>query len=456
MQCARAEQASEKLEKRGVPHGIIAPGYQESKAFSVHVVSKDTLIRRYDKIKQPPDFCIIDEAHLALERYTEIFDRYPETKFLGTTATPERLDGRGLSEIYETLVLGPSIKKLIENNYLSSFRYFWPPLAGLETVHRRGTEYVADELEDLLQKRKIYGDAVKHYRTHADRKPCLVFCRSIGSARETASHFSDAGYKFECIDGTMTPKQRSALIQGLKDGRLDGLTSCELVTYGLDIPRVECVIMLRPTQSKTLFFQMIGRGLRPWAGKQDCIILDHVNNIAFHGHPLEEIEWRFGGKEKRKGGKPELKKEQLKLCPEIQYLYCTKDTCEGCPHNKSGRGKRELDLVDSELKEIDKPVKMAFRVPEERREIEDLIANAVLDFGNGSDRRIMCEVVTRLLQISKMIGRKPLWVYRVLTPDRLTVNVTVLHEIARQKKYAPGWVYFQQNRLAAEARKAKK
>ena len=184
------QQASDQLAEIGVNHGIIAAGYNESRAYNVHVVSSNTLIRRWNKIKNHPRFMIIDESHLFFHRQKEIKERFPDTKILGVTATPERLDGLGLNEIYETLIEGPDLKTLIELGFLSPFRYFCPPLEGLDKIHRKGTEYNPDELSELLQKRQIYGDAIRHYRTYADQKPAIVYCRSVNAASETAARFS--------------------------------------------------------------------------------------------------------------------------------------------------------------------------------------------------------------------------------------------------------------------------
>jgi len=136
------KQASDHLAKHKVPHGLISAQSRESRAYKVHVVSKDTLIRRYDKIKNWPDLMIMDEAHLYLDRQIEIASHLPEhTKIIGYTATPERLDGRGLSTasggLYDEIVYGPSIAELIEMGYLSNMRYFCPPMEGLEELHRR-------------------------------------------------------------------------------------------------------------------------------------------------------------------------------------------------------------------------------------------------------------------------------------------------------------------------------
>jgi superfamily II DNA or RNA helicase len=444
------QQASNSLRSIGVSHGRIAAGVAESLAYKVHVVSKDTLIRRYDKIKRPPDLIIPDEAHLALERYIEIAEKFPDSKFLGTTATPERLDGRGLSELYNKLVLGPTIHELIEQGYLTNIRYFSPPIDGLKDVHRRGTDYDPKELEELLKRRRIYGEAISHYRRHADGKPCLVFCRSVQAAAETAQKFNDAGYLFENIDGTMTYGQRKVLIDALKNGQLNGLTSCELVTYGLDVPRVECIVMLRPTLSRALFMQMIGRGLRPFEGKKECVILDHVGNLQEHGHPLAPYEWKFFGTEKRKKKKRE-NEAIVKLCPEIDFLYCEKRSCIGCEHNKSGRKKRDLEQIDGELTETEAPVKLNARPFEERREFQDKIGKIVDDFKGGeSEGLILTGPIGELLRIAKALGRKPMWAYHQLSRDRVSINVPLLHEIARQKKYKSGWAHYQAKNLRGE------
>jgi superfamily II DNA or RNA helicase len=446
------DQASETLKGIGVPHGRIAVGHEESRAFNTHVVSKDTLIRRYDRIKMKPDFLIVDEAHLAIPRYCEIAERWPDAALLGVTATPERLDGVGLWPLYETLVQGPDIRELIELGFLTPMRYFCPPLKGIESLHKRGMDYDEKELSELFTKRKVYGQAIEHYRRHADGRPALVYCRSIKAAEETAQKFSAAGYHFENVDGTMSHKRRRTLIQALRDGEIQGLTNCEILTFGLDVPRVECVIMLRPTLSTTLYRQIIGRGLRPFPGKTECVILDHVSNLQEHGHPLEPHQWQFYGKEKRPRAK-EASEASLRLCPEIDFMYCDKRSCLGCEHNKTGRKSLVVETVDGKLVEAHAPLELKKRQPEERREYVDRI-NAAVEKCNGL---IHPGAVGDLLAIARELKRNEMWVYWRLSAGMRTVNVPVLSEIARQKGYKPGWVYFRRKdirkRLDREARK---
>jgi superfamily II DNA or RNA helicase len=443
------QQASKHFRKWNVPHGIIAPNSTESRAYKIHVVSKDTLIRRYDKIKNWPDLMIFDEGHIYLDRQKEIISHLPESsKIISLTATPERLDGRGLSEIYEELIEGPSIPWLTERGFLSELKYFSPPIDGLKDLHVRGTEYDEEELEALLERKKIYGELVGHYEKHGKGKPALIFCRSVKQAYQTAERFQNKGFNFHCIEGKMSDKKRKDLIDALTNGTIDGLTNCEIATYGLDIPRVEYGASIRPTLSRALYMQIIGRILRPFEGKEYAMFFDHVNLILEHqdddypGMPLHyvpEITWNFHGTEKRKRKKKEL---NVRLCPYMDFLYCNKPSCVGCPHNPDQKkidARQPMVIIPADLKEIEKPKSLAERPIAERREIQDRIGAAVMDYKTTENPGAIGE----LIKIQEMLGYNILWIYWQVTPeDRLTINYPVLHEIARQKKYKSGWVHF--------------
>jgi superfamily II DNA or RNA helicase len=433
------QQASDTLSLIDVSHGLIAAGIEESLAYDVHVVSKDTLIRRMDKIKRQPDFAIVDEAHLALDRYIQIFEAMPQTKWLGVTATPERLDGRGLSELYQRLVLGPTIYELVQLGYLTDVQYFCPPVAGIEKLSRKGTEYDPDELENLLETRKIYGKSIEHYEKYAKNKSTIIFCRSIKMAEQTAHRFNNAGYEFENIDGKMSYKKIKTLINALSSGEIQGLTSCEIITYGLDVPRVECIIMLRPTMSRTLFFQMIGRGVRIFPGKEKCVILDHVGNYQLHGHPFARYEWNFEGTQKVKR-KRETNIERLKLCPQLDYMYCNKKTCIGCEYNKDGRKQRTIVETNHNLKEVKNPnenQKPSKQIIESKIEIlkQKFISNI-------NDKIIFQGCIKDMIKISELCGYNLLWVYWQLCSDRKTANVPLIYAIAREKGYKHQWAWY--------------
>lgn len=432
-------QASKHLKKYNVPHGIINPKSQESRAFLTHIISKDTLIRRYDRIKNWPNIVIDDECHLNYKFQIELKNILPQqTKILGFSATPERLSGEGLSNIYDTLIQGPPIKELVGMGYLSDCRYFCPPIEGLDKIHRKGTEYDEKELHELLEKRKIYGDAIEHYAHYAHNKAALVYCRSVKAAEEMAHRFCAAGYKFENIDGKMGNKKRTMLIDALKDGSIHGLTSCDLITYGLDVPRVECISMLRPTLSRALFMQMIGRGLRPYPGKKDCVILDHCSNLKEHGHPFADHLWQFTGKHKR-GKLDGVRIETMRLCPKC-FMYYEGSVCTNCGVKREIISTAGLEEIDGRLVEAKKPdiIKLNDRPIDEKNEIMDEIGFLVSDYKTNMD----AGAVGKLLDIADNLGYSPLWVYYKLSQGQYAVNVSLLHEIARQKNYAPGWVHF--------------
>ncbi len=457
------EQASQHFKKWNVPHGIINAVSRESLAFNIHVVSKETLVRRWDKIKRWADLIIVDEAHLNYEFQLELFRRAPlSTKFIGYTATPERLSGEGLSVegggIYNELIEGPCIPWLMEHDFLCDLKYFSPPLDGLENLHYRGIDYDEEELEQLLQRRKIYGQVIDHYIKYAKGKSALIFCRSVKSAYQTAERFRDQGFSFHTVEGKMPHKKLREILSAHKAGQIQGLTSADLVLYGMDIPRVEFGASLRPTRSRALYMQMIGRLLRPFKDektgyvKQYAIWMDHVNMILEHqdenypGIPLHyvpKINWNFHGREKRKC----IKSANILSCPYLDFLYCENPRCSTCEHNpdKSVKDARKpMVVVPAELIEAPHPIPLMDRPPEERREIQDRIGEIAREYNQTPAPGPVGEI----LQIADDLGYSVFWAYHRLNNDsRMAVNVPLLAEIARQKNYKPGWIYFAKQKV---------
>jgi len=451
------KQASAHLLNWGVPHGSISAGVQESRAYKIHIVSSDTLIRRMDKIKNWPDLVIFDECHIMLDRQKMIAERLPaHTKIIGYSATTERADGRGLSELYETLIEGPSIPELTELGYLCNLRYFSPPIEGLETLKRRGTEYDEKDLEDLLNRRKIYGKVIEHYKKYGIGRQALIFCRSVKSAENMAEQFQAHGFKFYNIDGQMTDKYRFSLVDKLNAGEIDGLCGCDVFIYGVDVPRVSYGAMIRPTLSKTIYFQSVGRILRPFPGKKDALFFDHVNNLLEHQEPeypgvpphyVPHIEWNFYGTQKRKKKDKQI---NIRLCPYSDFEYCRRPSCVGCPLNPfkdKPDMRKDMVVIDTELHEKEKPVPLKDRDETDRIKIENNISEQILKYKQGYES----EAVKNMLNIASECGYPPLWVYHKLADkNKRAVNVPLLAEIQRQKNYKPGWIYMQKNKIKAE------
>jgi DNA repair protein RadD len=435
------EQASGKLSSAGVKHGIIAPGYEESTLFNVHVVSKDTLLRRLDSIKTKPRFIIVDEGHLAFDFYRNLLSIYPDAFYLFVTATPERLDGKPLNELAPALVRGPSMRQLIEQRYLAPMEIYSPPIEGLESVKRQGTEYNAIALDEFLAEKKIYGRAVEHYRRLADEKPCIVYCRNLSASKRIAERFTAAGYTFEPIDGSMAKGRRKAILDAVRDGTIDGVTSCELITYGVDVPRVGCISMLRPTMSRALYYQMIGRGLRFEEGKT-LIVLDHVGNTRVHCQdrmPWERVEWNFFGSKQRTKN-PTERENSIRFCPWNDFKACSKLSCLGCPYNQENKPVDDVQEIDGELVPVTRPIPIKQRPQIEQdyyqRKINECSKNAI------TGEIINSEKITELLTVAQETGRQPMWVYWHLCREWHIVCVPLLHEIRRLKGYKPGWVRY--------------
>ena len=489
-------QSSQHFLKWDIAHNFISAGRNESRAYKTHIVSKDTLIRRWNKIKNWPDLIIIDEAHINYKFQMELKKQIPgHTKIIGFSATPERLDGLGLSDIYDTLITGHSIPWFTERGYLSELKYFAPPIEGLENLHRTGTDFDANELDEVLKKNKVYGKAIEHYEkwgtikkqtistpnamTYSNNnynrgKPALFFLRTVKAAYAMAEAFQVKGYKFFCIEGKMKTSERKRLISGLTTGEIDGLTSCEILTYGFDCPRVEYGASLRPTMSRALYFQMVGRILRPYENKEtgykkeEALFFDHVNLISEHydidnpGIPLfklENIDWNFSGKQKRKRLK---KPEVMRQCPYLDYLYCHKQTCNGCsslPQNALNFQKeQEQKIIDIQLEESKKPVKLMDRPFEERREYFDSINEQIGLYVVGlAESKILPGPIDELLKIAKRLGRSSMWVYYTLNEKSCTleekqnkrkaINIPLLHGIAKALDFKPGWVWYKKKEL---------
>jgi superfamily II DNA or RNA helicase len=295
-------QASAELAWAGVPHGIIAAGFPANPDELVQVASVQTLARRRKTLTEV-DLFIIDEAHHARAGlWRKVLDDHPGARLLGVTATPVRLDGRGLGVeaggVFDALVTGPTIPELIADGYLAPTRCFVPQrrldLAGIKS---RAGDYVTSDLAACIDQPEIAGDAVEQYRRHADHQPAIVYCCDVRHAERIAVTFRCAGYRAACVHGGTNVAHRDRLIAGLGNNKLELLTSCDLISEGIDVPCVGAVILLRPTKSLTLYLQQVGRGMRPAAGKDALVVLDHAGNVITHGLPDRDRAWSLSGVE---------------------------------------------------------------------------------------------------------------------------------------------------------------
>jgi DNA repair protein RadD len=295
-----ADQISIALDAFGVPHGRIQPDHPEKPDALIQIAMVVSLERRIARIAEPA-LTVVDEAHHAVSRsWQAIFAHWTKTKKLGVSATPERLDGRGLRECFDTMVVGPSVRELIDRGYLARFRYLAPPMrVDLSRVRSVGGDFHHGELADAMDRSAITGDCIEHYRTHLDGRTAIAFCTTIAHAEHVAAAFRAAGITSASIDGRMNRERRDTLLGGLRSGDLNVLTSCELISEGFDAPAVGGAILLRPTQSLGLYLQQVGRCLRPKPDGTVATICDHVGSVRTHGLPDAERQWSLDAPRRR-------------------------------------------------------------------------------------------------------------------------------------------------------------
>lgn len=347
------DQTSRTMREIGIHHGVIAAGWPVDPLPHVQVVSVQTVVRRTGGLV-PPDVIIVDECHhAAAGTWGKILQAFPKAIRLGFTATPERLDGKGLADAFDCLIRGPEVAWLIEQGFLTQPKYYAPPnQLNLDGLQVRAGDYARDETAAMMDKPSITGDAVAHYQRICPGVPAVAFCASVAHAEHVAQAFAAAGYRAATIDGTLDRQERRQRVRGLADGSLQILTSCEIISEGFDIPVVSAAILLRPTKSLGMHLQQVGRVLRIAPGKERAIILDHVGNCLRHGLAEEEREWSLEGRKKRKKKAGEDDDAPpVRQCPKCYSCHVPAPICPECGHLYEVK-KRELEQKDGELVEL--------------------------------------------------------------------------------------------------------
>ena len=272
------------------------------------------------------DGIVVHNCHHARSAsYVNILNHWPNAKVLGMTATPSRPDGKGLDDIFDRLILGPTMKELIDAGFLSDYEYFAPAVLDMEGVKVKAGEYNTEQTLERVDRKTITGSAVEHYRKYANHMPAIASCVSIAHSEHVAQEFRDAGYKALAVNSTMDALDVQRAIGGLRDGSIEILTQCEMLGEGVDVPAATCLIGLRPTASLVIFLQHVGRVLRKSPGKDKAIILDHVGNWSRFGLPDDDREWTLEGKPK---GVKDISK--YKRCPDCLHPVLT--SARVCPH----------------------------------------------------------------------------------------------------------------------------
>jgi len=361
------EQVSDTLDNFNVFHSYVAASEFYSAQGNVHVSSVFTLARRLDVVPIPK-YAICDEAHHCIKGSTwhkciEYWAQAdPSLRLIGVTATPERLSGEGLGEVFDEMIVGPGTAELMRDGYLCKYKIF-APKRQLDTSKLRtlGGEYRKDEAENLVNRPSITGDAVAHYRKYLNGAPAIAFCVSRKHAAQVAEDFQAAGFRAASIDGTMKKPARSQMVKDFGNGQLNVMTSCQLINEGFDVPGMHGAILLNPTQSLAKYLQECGRTFRIAPGKEVAYLLDHVGNSARHGMPCDEREWSLHSK-KRKGGKRDPDDIAIRQCANCGAVSsASAKCCDECGEIFPVRP-RTIREIEGELEEVKKVKQKAARM----------------------------------------------------------------------------------------------
>lgn len=360
--------------------------------FYCQVGMVQTICRRLDKIP-PPALIITDENHHSLAAsYRKIYEYFPHARRIGVTATPVRLDGSGLADVNDKLVIGVNAKWLIENHFLAPYDYYAPSLVDLTGVKISKGEFAVGDVEQLMIRKAVFGSVIEYYRKLADGKQAICYCTSIKHSLEMAKQFNDAGIDAAHLDGETPKPERERIVEAFREGRIDILCNVDLISEGFDVPDCECAILLRPTQSLTLYIQQSMRCMRYKPGKR-AIIIDHVGNYARFGLPDQDREWTLEGK-KRRGRQDNDESLNVRQCPQCFCTFASLDD--------SGKPVRICPQCGFEF-----PKKKRQEIEQEQDAEIVKIEGFTLDLQTPDD----CVSYKELLQYAKKRGYKPGWAY---------------------------------------------
>jgi superfamily II DNA or RNA helicase len=357
----------------GIPHGIVAAGFAGAVLQPVQICSVQTLANRHARMRRPK-LIVWDECHhVAAASWAKIHEAYPDAIHIGLSATPERLDGTGLGTWFKNIILGPSVSSLIDDGFLAPYRLFAPSRPDLGGVHTRMGDFVRSEAAAVMDKPSITGDAVAHYRKLAAGKRAVVFCTSIEHSQHVVAQFRAAGFSAEHVDGESNPHDRDAALRRFEAGETLILSNVDLFGEGVDIPGIEVAILLRPTQSLSLYLQQVGRALRPAPGKAEALILDHAGNALRHGLPDDDRSWSLDGAKKKRKAR-DGSEVPVKQCPKCFSVVRAQVQKCACGHLWIPQG-REVAQVSGELQEVDPALlrRQKYREQASAKSLDDLI-----------------------------------------------------------------------------------
>lgn len=236
----------------------------------------------------PYDLVVIDEAHHAVSAQWRrvlqaLREHNPEMHMLGMTATPGRSDGTALDRVFDEVAYERNLMDMVAAGWLVPPRGFRVTLdVNLDRVATRNGDFVSSQLSKVMNTPLVNEAVVRSWQEYGHDRKTLVFAVDVAHAHALRDCFVDAGYTAAAIEGKTKDKERREILQRFRDGETKLLINCEVLTEGYDDPSTEAILFARPTQSQALYIQSLGRGLRLWPGKTECLSIDCVGNSDRH------------------------------------------------------------------------------------------------------------------------------------------------------------------------------
>ena len=295
---------------------------------SVKAMSIQWLMRHYDEIEEEPGMIVIDEAHHALAKtYKEMWERFPKAKFLGLTATPCRLNGKGFTDLFDVLVQSWSVPEFISKGRLATYDFVSIKSDGvtqrlIDSLQKRGADgdYQNKEMDMLLNKKPSIERLYRSLEEFGKDRKGIVYAINISHAQKITKLYQEHGVKAIAIDSKTPATERQQDIEAFKKGDIQVLVNVDIFSEGFDCPDVEFVQLARPTLSLAKYLQMVGRGLRVAKGKKNCVIIDNVGLYRVFGLPSQVWNWNamFEGKLKVGKKKETAKEREFFLMSKVQ------------------------------------------------------------------------------------------------------------------------------------------
>lgn len=345
-------------DKFGLEYSFIAAGLRYDKRAQNQICSMQTLPRRLDRLTAP-DLAIIDETHYGGAVLDALIDWLGKrgTWIIGLSATPMKQNGQGMDKWYDDIVLGTSMKELIRLGRLSEYKMFAPTTPDLSGIKTTAGDYNKRSLQDWMDNhgKVLIADCVATYKANAMGMLGITFASSIVESKRIAQEFNANGVPAAHLDGTMSDDVRKALINRYANRELLQLVSVALMTFGFDLAAqvgrdvtIECMSDISPTKSLSSQLQKWGRVLR--AKDKPALIFDHAGNAIKHGMPHEDRDWTLKGRDKKRRRTVEREVE-MRQCEKCWFCHEPAPKCPNCGYVYPVQS-RVIEQQDGELVEV--------------------------------------------------------------------------------------------------------